>query len=141
MKPHDFPIRPTMNPPPSTSITSPDAITWVVCLCAQWCGLCRDYRSAVDDMAARYPALRFAWLDIEDQAELVGDVDVETFPTVLIADAQGTRFFGPLPPQPQNLSRLLDSLSRSSLSAKPHDAVTLHLMGALQAAPEFWIRG
>ena len=69
------------------------------------------------------------------------DRELQVLPTVLIADAQGTRFFGPLPPQPQNLSRLLDSLSRSSLSAKPHDAVTLHLMGALQAAPEFWIRG
>jgi hypothetical protein len=44
-------------------------------------------------MAAR--ALRFAWLDIEDQSDLVGDLDIGNLPTVLMADAQGTRFFGP----------------------------------------------
>ena len=128
-----------MNSTPSSSLMLPDAVIWVVCLCAQWCGLCRDYRSVVDDMAARYPAVRFAWLDIEDQADLVGDVDVETFPTVLLADARGAWFFGPLPPQAQNLSRLLDSLERSSLQAKPHSPVTQQLLHALQAAPEYWV--
>ena len=130
-----------MTTPPFARTVSPDPITWVVCLCAQWCGLCRDYQSVVADMARRYPGLRFAWLDIEDQAELVGDLDVETFPTVLIADALGTRFFGPVPPQPQNLSRLLDSLSASGLAATPHSAVTRQMLRALQAAPEFWVGG
>ncbi len=130
-----------MNSTPSSGLISPDPVTWVVCLCAQWCGLCRDYRSVVAGMAALYPAMRFAWLDVEDQADLVGDVDVETFPTVLIADAQGVQFFGPLPPQPQNLSRLLDSLARSSLQARPHDALTRQVLDALQSAPEFWVSG
>ncbi|MDB5779586.1 MAG: hypothetical protein JWP93_1951, partial [Polaromonas sp.] len=40
-------------------------VTWVVCLCADWCGLCRDYAAVFAQMAARYPAFRFAWLDIE----------------------------------------------------------------------------
>ena len=130
-----------MTSAPSSGLTSPDPVTWVVCLCAQWCGLCRDYRAVVAGMAALYPALRFAWLDVEDQADLVGDVDVETFPTLLIADAQGVWFFGPLPPQPQNLSRLLDSLVRSSLQARPHDDLTRQVLGALQSAPEFWVCG
>lgn len=128
-----------MNSRTSSSVASPDPVTWLVCLCADWCGLCRDYQGVIADMAARYPAVRFAWLDIEDQADLVGDVDVETFPTVLLADAHGTWFFGPLPPQAQNLSRLLDSLARSSLQAKPHSPVTEHLLHALQAAPEYWV--
>ena len=130
-----------MTATPSSGLISPDSVTWVVCLCAQWCGLCRDYRGVVAGMAALYPAIRFAWLDVEDQAELVGDVDVETFPTVLIADAQSVQFFGPLPPQPQNLSRLLGSVARSSLQARPHDALTRQVLGALQAAPEFWVSG
>ena len=130
-----------MTSAPSSGLTSPDPVTWVVCLCAQWCGLCRDYRAVVAGMAPLYPAMRFAWLDVEDQADLVGDVDVETFPTVLIADAQGVWFFGPLPPQPQNLSRLLDSLARSSLQARPHDGLTRQVLGALQTAPEFWVSG
>jgi thioredoxin 1 len=128
-----------MNSPTSSHIASSDPVAWVVCLCADWCGLCRDYRGVIADMAARYPAVRFAWLDIEDQADLVGDVDVETFPTVLLADARGAWFFGPLPPQAQNLSRLLDSLERSSLQAKPHSPVTQQLLHALQAAPEYWV--
>ena len=61
---------------------APDAVVWVVCLCAEWCGLCRDYEAVFAQMAQRFPAFRFVWLDIEDQAELVGDMDVETFPTL-----------------------------------------------------------
>ena len=119
----------------------PGQAPWVICLCADWCGLCRDYRAVMQEMAARYPSMRFAWLDIEDQADLLGDVDVETFPTVLIADAQGTRFFGPLQPQPQNLSRLLDLLARSGLAAQPHSAVAAQLLRTLPAAPALWVKG
>jgi len=91
-------------------------------------------------MVACYPHARFAWLDIEDQADLLGDVDVETFPTLLVADAAGTWFFGPLTPQAQTLSRLLDSLERASLQAAPHGPATQLLLQALQAAPEHRIR-
>lgn len=117
-----------------------DSVTWVVCLCADWCGLCRDYQAVMAQMARRYPAFRFAWLDIEDQAELVGDIDVETFPTLLLADAQGTRFFGPLTPQANTLARLLDSLQGDSLQSSPHLPATRQLLQALQAAPEHWIK-
>ena len=115
-------------------------LTWVVCLCADWCGLCRDYQAVFAQMALRHPALRFVSLDIEDQADLVGDIDVETFPTVLMADAQGTRFFGPLTPQAHTLARLLDSLESGSLQATPLTPATRQLLDALQAAPEHWIK-
>lgn len=130
----------THSPASALSPTAPDSATWVVCLCADWCGLCRDYQAVFAQMAARYPAFRFAWLDIEDQADLVGDIDVDTFPTVLMADAQGTRFFGPLTPQANTLSRLLDSLQSSSLQVLPHAPATRQLLQALQAAPEHWIK-
>ena len=124
-------------PPPA--LCPPDGRAWVVCLCADWCGLCRDYHELFAQMATRYPAFRFVWLDVEDQSALVGDIDVETFPTLLLADAGGTRFFGPLTPQPQTLSRLLDSLENASLRATPHLPVTQQLLLALQAAPEHWV--
>lgn len=113
---------------------------WVICLCADWCGLCRDYGELFADMAARYPGSRFAWLDIEDQAELVGDIEVETFPTLLVADAGGTRFLGPLLPHAQNLSRLLDSLAQPGQPATPHLPSTRGLLQALAAAPQHWIK-
>ena len=124
---------------PNTAATDPEP--WVVCLCADWCNLCRDYQEVFAQMAARYPACRFAWLDIEDQADLVGDVEVETFPTLLLADAAGTRFFGALTPHAQTLSRLLDSLARSSLQAAPHLPAVQRLLQALRAAPEHWVSG
>jgi thioredoxin 1 len=87
--------------------------TLVVCLCADWCGTCRDYRPVFDRAADLHPSMRFDWLDIEDDAELVGELDIETFPTVLIADAEGVVFFGPLLPQPDHLLRLLGSIGAS----------------------------
>lgn len=125
-------------PAADLSLPAADPKTWVVCLCADWCGLCRDYETLFSRMAALYPAFSFAWLDIEDQAELVGDLDVETFPTLLMADAQGLRFFGPLTPQANTLSRLLDSLQSASLQVAPHGPATRQLLQALQTAPEHW---
>ena len=80
----------------------------VVCLCAAWCGVCRDYRAVLDEMATRFvgrAAVR--WIDIEDEAELLGDIDVDNFPTLLIArDGRGL-FFGTITPQPATLARLV----------------------------------
>jgi len=82
----------------------------VICLCAEWCDTCRDYRAVFDRAAATHPALVFRWLDIEDEAHALGDVDVETFPTLLIGDARAPRFAGPVLPQAGHLGRLLQSL-------------------------------
>ena len=47
------------------------------------------------------------WVDIEDEADLVGDLDVETFPTLVITDDTQVRFSGPVTPQRDTLQRLL----------------------------------
>ena len=129
-----------ITPPAALSSLQDLPVNWVVCLCADWCGLCRDYAEVFAQMAARYPDSRFAWLDIEDEAELVGDIDVETFPTLLVADAGGTRFLGPLMPQAQTLSRLLDSLVQPGQPATPHSPATQALLRGLAAAPRHWIK-
>lgn len=85
----------------------------VVCLCAQWCGVCKDYRQGFEDLAASHPEASFVWLDIEDREDVAGDLDIETFPSLLISDAQHARFLGPLLPQLPVLSRLLVSLQRT----------------------------
>jgi thioredoxin 1 len=127
--------------PPAALFSAPELpVNWVVCLCADWCGLCRDYAEVFAQMAARYPGSRFAWLDIEDEAELVGDIEVETFPTLLVADAGGTRFLGPLMPQAQTLSRLLDSLAQPGQPVTPHLPSTQALLQGLAAAPQHWIK-
>ncbi len=117
----------------------PTAEQWVVCLCADWCGLCRDYRQVFEQLAARYPHSRFAWVDIEDHSDLLGDMDVETFPTVLLADANGTQFAGALTPHPETLSRLLDSWARSALATTPYSASTGTLLQGLRDRPDLWV--
>ncbi|MEO6015882.1 MAG: thioredoxin family protein [Polaromonas sp.] len=106
-------------------------VLWVVCLCADWCGLCRDYREVLKQVAMRYPDSRFAWLDIEDQADLVGDLDIETFPTLLVADGEGVFFLGPLTPHADTLSRLLGSLEGPDVKKTAHFGVTKNLLDAL----------
>ena len=86
---------------------------WVICLCAEWCGVCREWRGIFNEAAAAHPDLHFAWIDIEDEAEAMGDVDVETFPTLLIARGKAPRFFGPVQPSLAQLSRLLSSLAEA----------------------------
>jgi len=80
----------------------------VICLCAGWCNVCTDYRATFDAAAAAVgPATTFAWFDIEDDAALLDDVDVENFPTLLIAHGGRTLFFGTITPQPATLARLV----------------------------------
>lgn len=80
----------------------------VVCLCAGWCGVCRDYRATFDAALASFGAeAAFSWIDIEDDAALLDDVDVENFPTVLIARGDRAVFFGTITPQPATLTRLV----------------------------------
>jgi thioredoxin-like negative regulator of GroEL len=89
----------------------PPPTVWLACLCAAWCRTCDGYRPVLEqvaaEMAASVPGLRLRWIDIEDESELVGDCDVETFPTLAVVAADGLRFFGPLTPQPETLRRLL----------------------------------
>lgn len=105
---------------------------WVVCLCAEWCGACREYRPLFEQVARAHPQFRFAWVDIEDHADLADDFDVETFPTLLIADGGDTHFFGPLLPHAETLSRLLTALQ----PAQPSAPEVRTLLAALQREPE-----
>jgi hypothetical protein len=103
-----------------------DKQRWVFGLCADWCGVCKEWRAAFDQAAADHPSDRFVWIDIEDEDELVGDVDIETFPTLLVAAADRVLFFGPILPLPEHLPRLLRSLDGSgSAGASPESSALL----------------
>lgn len=83
---------------------------WVVaCLCAAWCGTCGGYRAAFDGLAARHPDKVFVWIDIEDQADVVGDLDVENFPTLLVQREDTVAFFGTMLPDPAVADRLVQA--------------------------------
>ncbi len=88
-------------------IISDDSVWIIVCLCAAWCDVCREYQPAFEQLAARHPDKHFIWIDIEDEADVVGDLDVENFPTLLIQRADTVTFFGPVPPDSQQANRLV----------------------------------
>ncbi len=109
-------------------VTAHDSATWqVVCLCAAWCGVCRQYEPEFLAIQAAFPQIRFVWVDVEDQEEIMGDVDVETFPTLLIGRGPEPLFFGPVLPQVKVLERLLASLLQApqKASSMPPEAVPL----------------
>ncbi len=80
----------------------------VICLCAAWCGTCREFRPAFDALRARLPAARFEWIDVEDQADRVGDLDIDDFPMVAIARAGAPVFFGSMRPSLGVLQRAVE---------------------------------
>ena len=110
-----------------------DEALWVVCLCAEWCGACREYRPRYSKASPRpIPSMRFAWVDVEDHADIADGFDVETFPTIVIASQAGTRFVGPMLPHAATLARMLTALP----SAQASEAEVTTLLVALRSAPQ-----
>jgi thioredoxin 1 len=92
-----------------------DGDGWLVaCLCAAWCGTCATYRATFDEVAARHPDKQFVWIDIEDQADLVGDLDVENFPTLLMQRGDTVAFFGTMVPDGGVADRLMQAQAEQS---------------------------
>jgi thioredoxin 1 len=86
----------------------------VACLCALWCDTCADYREGFEALAREFPQAEFAWLDVEDDAEKIGDLEVENFPTIQVKRGSEVLFYGAMLPRHQLLRRLLtEILSRS----------------------------
>jgi thiol-disulfide isomerase/thioredoxin len=83
---------------------------WVVCLCAAWCGVCRDFLPLFKEQARAHPGMRFASVDVEDEDETMGEVDIETFPTVLVARGSQVMYCAPVPPIASQFTRLLARL-------------------------------
>ena len=90
----------------------------VACLCAEWCGTCRDYRSAFDQLAEAHPDACGAWGDSETPADRLAERDGETLPTILIEDAHTARFFGTVLPHAAIVERMLSDLS--AVPGAPH---------------------
>lgn len=87
----------------------------IACLCAAWCDTCNAYRSDFDKLAQEMPQYIFLWIDIEDNPEFLGDVDIENFPTILIQDQTKTMFFGEQLPYTLHLKRLIESIESKSI--------------------------
>lgn len=113
----------------------------VVCLCAEWCGVCRDYSDRFAQVQANFPQAQFLWIDVEDEADLMHPLDVENFPTLLIAVGDAPRFFGPLTPQVETLERLIRAqIEHPDAPALANRAVAdlVARIRAAKEAPQGW---
>jgi len=82
----------------SAASTSPGLL--VACLCADWCYICGDYKTVFESLRSDFGAqAQFVWVDIEDDEEVLGNIEVDDFPTLLIARGHAVVHFGPLMPR------------------------------------------
>ena len=101
-------------------LSTDSASPWtVVCLCAEWCGTCRDYRRAFEQRAERREDAMHVWLDIEDDSDWLGDIDVETLPTLLVLHEDRPMFFGPVLPHIDVVDRTLRALGQHGPAGAP----------------------
>jgi thiol-disulfide isomerase/thioredoxin len=100
---------------PATAQTQESGEFLVVCLCAEWCGTCREYQTGFDELATQFPNSRFRWFDIEDHADDLGDLDIENFPTLLIQRQEQILFFGTMLPHLSHLRRLIETFHEQTL--------------------------
>lgn len=87
----------------------------------------------VDAVALAHPDVRWRWLDIEDEADLLGDLDVETLPTLLVGRGDRVLFYGPVLPKAELLSRLIESLVTREKAASGVDPDAAALWQRLRA--------
>ncbi len=105
----------------------------VACLCADWCGSCRNYRSRFEQAQSAFADARFVWVDIEDQAELVDPVEVENFPSIMVMVDGQARFFGTVLPHLETLERLVKAQIEDQTAPAPLAPAVLALAQRLAA--------
>ena len=91
----------------------------VVALCAAWCDTCNEFRASFERIAEARPQIVFVWLDIEDDSEICGDIDIENFPTLAIYRGELLLHYGITLPLQGTVSRLIDEIA-----ARPDVGVT-----------------
>ena len=89
----------------------------VVCFCAAWCDTCDGVRTALERIAARDSSASYVWLDIEDDAALMDDIEIENFPTLAVYRDGSPLFFGVSPPQEGVIARTLAALASGDARA------------------------
>ena len=92
--------------------------SWVVAFfCAQWCRACREFRPELDKMTVSYPQVAFFWVDVEDNSDMLGDLDINKFPTLLIQQGDTVAFYSCIHPDTKLIERILQSAMEESPDA------------------------
>ena len=89
----------------------------VACLCATWCKTCTEFRGTFDKLSQENAGTKFVWIDVEDDSALVGDIEIENFPTLAVFRGDKPLFYGVTMPQEGVVARTLASLQRPDRDA------------------------
>jgi len=89
----------------------------VACLCAAWCKTCTEFRGTFDKLAQENESAKFVWVDVEEDSALVGDIEIENFPTLAVFRGDKPLFYGVTMPQEGVVARTLASLNREDRDA------------------------
>ncbi len=104
-----------------------DASVVAVLFCAAWCDTCTEFRVALERIAAARPDVMFVWLDIEDDSDICGDVDVENFPTLAIFRGGQLLHFGISLPQEATVARLIEKFAAHATPMAVPPAAVMHV--------------
>jgi thioredoxin 1 len=105
----------------------------VVALCAAWCDTCNEFRASFERLAAARPHIVFVWLDIEDDSDVCGDIEVENFPTLAIYRGDALLHFGISLPLQNTITRLVDEMSHRAPVGSDAPGAVVNLPQALRA--------
>jgi thioredoxin len=89
----------------------------VACLCAAWCKTCGEFRDTFERLSKANTEAKFVWLDVEEDSALLGDIEIENFPTLAVFRGEKPLFYGVTMPQEGVVARTLASLSREDREA------------------------
>ncbi|PAT33448.1 thiol reductase thioredoxin [Vandammella animalimorsus] len=92
-------------------------------LCAAWCGVCRQFEPIFAQLRRSHPQVHITWLDVEEPAvsDALGELDIDTFPTIALGRGQQLLFWGSIVPQVAVLTRLLQE---GAAMGGPHASAT-----------------
>ncbi len=87
----------------------------LILFCAEWCGSCREFKEHFNSI--NRDELSKVWLDIEDDASLIDEIDIDNLPTILAVSGDGhTYYFGEIPPNKTFLEKILQDISLEKLA-------------------------
>jgi thioredoxin 1 len=102
----------------------------VLFLCAEWCGVCRDLKGMFEELSAIQPSVHWTWVDVEDHSEIFDDLELDTFPSLLVMLNKRPWFFGSIEPRKEVVLRIVTKISESPspMLSAPIDATVVKLL-------------
>jgi len=110
----------------------PSSELLVACLCASWCTTCSEFRDTFERLQKANAAARFVWLDVEGDSALMGEIEIESFPTLAVFRGGQPLFYGVTMPQEGVVARTLAAVLRDDARAVAVPEEIAGLPGALR---------